>query len=139
MSEIKSEKKTLAKWIDKNKLDKKLLSTNINAIDFLKENPEFINFTSLSKNPKAINILIENIDKINWYSLSENEAAIDILIQYPENIYWINFCSNKGIFNHNMQNIEELLIKYLESSPERTVKLCCSKLSANPNAVDFLG
>jgi hypothetical protein len=55
------------------------LSLNSNAIDFLKENPEKINWIYLSQNENAIELLANNQDKIDWYNLSKNPNAIELL------------------------------------------------------------
>ena len=48
------------------------LSTNPNAIDFLKKNINLINYAFLSENPNAIDLLEANIDKVNFHHLSKN-------------------------------------------------------------------
>jgi len=43
----------LRDWIDPEKLDNDLLNSNLNAIDYLKENPNIIHWPYLSSNPKC--------------------------------------------------------------------------------------
>ena len=42
------------------------MSKNPNAISFLEQNFDAINWQGLSSNPNAIDILERNISKINW-------------------------------------------------------------------------
>jgi hypothetical protein len=71
----------LLDWIDINRLDWNGLSSNINAIDLLKENTEHLDWYFLSKNPAAIELLLANQDKIDWKMLSMNphKDAIKLL------------------------------------------------------------
>ena len=78
----------LLDWIDIRKLNLNYLSFNKNAIDFLRENPEHINWHLLSGNINAISLLEENEDKIDWYILSGNPNAIKLL---KNNIDKINY------------------------------------------------
>jgi hypothetical protein len=59
----------------------------------LEQNPDKINWESLSENPNAIDILEKNPDKINWINLLKNENAIDLL----ENNDFINKCYNQEL------------------------------------------
>ena len=65
-------------WIDKNKLNWQLLSSNKNAIELLKANQYNIYRSKLSKNPNAIELLKANQDKINLNRLSSNPNAIEL-------------------------------------------------------------
>ena len=65
----------LRDWIDSSKLNYKILSSNPNAIELLKENPDKINWSFLSENPNAIELLRKNKAKIDWYQLSFNLEA----------------------------------------------------------------
>ena len=59
----------LRDWIDIDKLEWCLLSSNPNAINLLEENPDKIDWSNLSSNPNAIKLLEENPDKIDWCEL----------------------------------------------------------------------
>ena len=62
----------LLNWIDKDKLDWNWISSNVNAIELLKKNPEKINCYQLSRNFNAIKLLNKNPDNIYWGRLEEN-------------------------------------------------------------------
>ena len=64
----------LRDWIPLNNLYLYLLSENPNAIEYLKENPDKIDWDYLSSNPNAIELLEKNKDKIDWYLLSKNPS-----------------------------------------------------------------
>jgi hypothetical protein len=86
------------------------LSSNKNAIELLKENPDKINWNWLSKNenPNAISLLKENQDKINWKALSSNKNAIDLLRDNLDKIDWFYLCLNPNaieIIKENLDNI----------------------------------
>ncbi len=79
-------------------------------IDKLNLEPIKIDWSELSKNPNAIHFLKNNLDKIDWNSLSlnENPEAIELLENDPNKINWINFCLNKS----------PKVIKLLEENPD---------------------
>ncbi len=49
-----------------------MLSSNLNAIELLKENKNKIDWNYLSMNPNAIELLKENQNKIYWWIFSRN-------------------------------------------------------------------
>ena len=61
-------------WIDIEELYWSELSSNINAIDLLKNK---INWIALSHNQNAIDLLKENQDKIDWYLISSNLSILE--------------------------------------------------------------
>ena len=65
----------------------------INWIDIDK-----INWVILSSNPNAIQLLEQNIDKISWYMLSSNPNAIHLLEQHQYDIEWTYLSANPSIF-----------------------------------------
>jgi hypothetical protein len=69
----------LRDWVDINKINWTILSSNPNAISTLEKNIDKINWKWLSKNPNAIDLLKKNIDKIDWEFLSKNPNAINLL------------------------------------------------------------
>jgi hypothetical protein len=56
-------KKQLLNWISIDNLNKKMLSKNPNAINYLKENPDIIAWDYLSGNQNAIELLSEKFEK----------------------------------------------------------------------------
>ena len=58
-------RKVLLEWIPINKLDCDMLSLNLNAINFLEENEDKINWRYLSENPNAIKLLENNKNEHN--------------------------------------------------------------------------
>ena len=78
----------LLDWINKDKLKWGRLSTNPNAIDFLKKNPSKIDWSWLSGSPNAIELLENNRRKIDWVQLSCNPNAISLLEKNLKNINW---------------------------------------------------
>jgi hypothetical protein len=64
------------------------------AIQFLKENPEYIDWEILSTNPAAIDLLLENYTKIEWIHFCKNPAAIEFLLQDEDAIVWNAFSEN---------------------------------------------
>ena len=61
---------TLREWIDIEKLNYTILSSNPKAIELLKTKPKEIVWYQLSSNPNAIELLKKNPKKINWHHLS---------------------------------------------------------------------
>ena len=100
----------LLDWIDINKLNWRLLSSNPNAIEILRENPDKINWHQLSRNPNAIELLKENPEKINWNELSSNPNAIEILKENHNKINWDELSNNASIFilDNNDQKKQKL-------------------------------
>ena len=90
-------------------------SRNTAAVDFLRENPQYIDWPRLSGNSAAIDILMANPDKIDFRGLSLNPAAVDILANYPEMLnrmdvydwYFLNYNTNPDIIN------------FLEANPDK--------------------
>jgi hypothetical protein len=68
------------------------------------ENPDKIDWCSLSGNPAAIQLLEKNPDRIFWYYLSSNPLAIDLIEEMlktkPDKIDWFNFCSGNKDYNY---------------------------------------
>ena len=131
----------LRNWVLNNRrfqINSKYLSQNPNAIDYLKENPELIDWGYLSTNPNAIKLLenkfkeennltereLQNLtpkNKINWLYLSENPKAKKLLEAKYEK--------------------EKLLDDYelaQKIGRDRFLYLNWRKLSANPCAIDLL-
>jgi hypothetical protein len=111
-------KYVLRSWIPINKLNGHGLSSNPNAIDFLEENRNMIDWRELSSNPNAIELLKENPDKIYWVYLSANpdQKAIEMLKANSDRISWGYIAQN--------------------SNPE-AIKLIEEKIKVNPEIIHF--
>lgn len=124
----------LRKGIPFDKLEKDTLSSNINAIDFLIENPHLINWRYLSENPKAIQLLEVKFKEEG--KLSKEELA---MVPDNEKIDWRNLSGNP-------EATELIKAKYMKEqlSPEETTalkifeRLDWRNLSANPCALEIL-
>jgi hypothetical protein len=119
----------LYKWINTNNLISYALSRNINAIQYLQNNPRFINWYGLceNRNPAVLPILYKNKEHIKWNKLSSNPLAMDLIITNMDKIDWKELSSN----THFMAM--ELLMKNMD-------KIDWNKLSLNSNdwAIDLL-
>jgi hypothetical protein len=130
------------------KIHNEFLSQNSNAIDFLKDNIQRINFDSLSDNtnPDAIKLLKMNInnENINWNKLSKNPAAIEILKENPNKIVWAYLCSNTNLeaidmLKTKVENEENLSIKTYRQKNEYSFKyINWVNLSKNPAAIEII-
>ena len=130
------------------KIHNEFLSQNSNAIDFLKDNIQRINFDSLSDNtnPYAIKLLKMNInnENINWNKISKNPAAIEILKENPNKIVWAYLCSNTNLeaidmLKTKVENEENLSIKTYRQKNEYSFKyINWVNLSKNPAAIEII-
>jgi hypothetical protein len=77
------------------------------AIQFLKSNPEYINWDYISSNPMAMEWIHANPDKINNNMLNLNPNALDLLT--PSNINWYWFCKNPSLFKCKFINEQMIL------------------------------
>ena len=109
-----SVKYELLDWIDIDKLNWDLLSSNPNAIQLLSKNKEKIKWYLLSSNPNAINLLKNNPDKIDWHLLSQNPNDIDLLKNNPDKIDWDYISLNPSIFKEIKEDNLELVKRTLE-------------------------
>ena len=94
--------------MDEFKKDFYFDSCNPASIDFLKKNPEKIDWERLSANPAAIHLLEKNPEKIDWEELSTNPAAIHLLKKNPEKISWSRLSFNPAAINLLEKNPEEI-------------------------------
>jgi hypothetical protein len=92
--------------INKNYIDYNLLSLMPEAVDFLKENPDKINWINLCNNPSShiIPILEKNMDKIDWYYLSGNSYVISFLKQHKDKINWDGLSYNYSAYQLLFEN-----------------------------------
>ena len=93
---------------------------NPNAIHLIEQNPNSINWDSLSENPNAIPLLEQYPDKINWDILSVIPNAIHLLEQNPEKIDWDILSYNPAIFEIDYN----ALYKRIEPFKEQLIAKC---------------
>lgn len=136
-----------------NNVNKRHISTNpsTKAIDFLIQNPQYIDWDYISYNrssnigllfdkyKRSINwnmicfnessskFLSSNLDRINWYILSSNESddAIDLMEEYPENVCYSALSHNKNPRAINLLKDNLCRVNWVG-------------LSSNPNALELL-
>jgi hypothetical protein len=153
----------LKDWIPPKKLDWKYLSSNPNAIELLKANPQKINWEGLSanssqyaiemlkaypkkidwfylstnQNPYAIELLKANPEKIDWEGLSGNPNATKLLKANPEKIDWGWLSANPSQYAIELlkANPDEIQMPYLSSNPN---PYAIELLKANPDEIDWL-
>jgi len=96
-------------------IDWQSLSGNANAYDLISNNLDKLNWTFLSRNtnPNVINILKKNINKIDWKSFSRNKNALYILKQNKNKINWSSLAENPNpkaidLFYDNALNISTI-------------------------------
>jgi hypothetical protein len=146
-------------WIPLDKLEWSELSFNSEAIFFLEQHPDRIDWYRLCTNehPRAVEWLEQNPDKIDWWQLARNPYAVHLLqarFKSHSNdlttASWMRFC----FANPNPKIVQFLreaqipidwsilstnqgswAVKLLEKHPE---KIDWYQLSANPYAVHLL-
>ena len=97
-------------WIDQDKLDRRFLNFNSNAIYFLEKNKNKVLPYILTENtnPYAMNILKEqlnNMDDITLCDLFRNPNAISIIENNKEKLQSINCLWNALSINSNAMHI----------------------------------
>jgi hypothetical protein len=146
----------LLDWIDPNKLNYLNISKNINAIDYLKENEDKINWNVLIQNNnfEATELLMKNknkFDVIKKYYLFENFIGLEpsLIIdnfyklfmpskyEFNTEIYFSeNFLGFEKILIDNFYNLDETFISYdkiIKLLRENKDKIDWKKLSQNEN------
>jgi hypothetical protein len=148
-----STKHILRKGIPIDKLEKESLSSNPNAIEYLLEHPQEINWGNLSGNPKAIHLLeekykeenklskeelanIPNDKKIDWRALSSNPEADELIkAKYkkeqlsPDNTNALSIIERLNWRNLSGNPCALEILKV----PENRHKIDWRALSGNPN------
>jgi hypothetical protein len=81
-----------------DKINKSILSKNINALPIIIKYPQFIDWYEISGNSGAIPLIEQNLDRINWSKLSGNPSAIHILMNNIDKIDWYEISANPEIF-----------------------------------------
>ncbi len=125
----KEPKYELRSWINRERLDNICLCVNPNAIDYLEENPNEINYDYLSQNINGSRLFFKNPEKLNKPWLSKNPGAIDFLQEYPEKIFYRSLCAN-----HSPDAIDMLL----DDIEDNKHSLDWFDLSMNPYAMPIL-
>jgi hypothetical protein len=62
------------------------INTSPKAIEYLKCNPDKIDWVFLSMNPAAEELILENLDKIDWTTLSKNPIIFEFNIYKSETV-----------------------------------------------------
>ena len=115
----------------KNRLDIEELCSNPNAINIIKEHPDWIDMECLAMNhsPLAMDMMKEYLDNNDdpdvWYNLSKNPFAVDILFENMSKVH-IPYLS---------QNPHPRVIDYLSVNPSY---IDWYFLSAMPEAIDII-
>ena len=89
-----------------DQIDWESLSSNPAAIQILEDNPHLIEWSALSSNPAAIHLLEANPDQIDWFILNENPAAIDLLEANLDKIEHTIY-ENPNIFEYDYEGMKE--------------------------------
>jgi len=131
-----------------------IININENAINFLRNNPRYINYSRLCYREHGIEFVDELIknnefDKINWGGVSSNPAAMHILNNpdYYGYIDWCNILFNKNaveFVKHNLHMVNKYWyviceIPHLIDIIEQNInKIDWNGLSKNYNAIHIL-
>ena len=128
----------LRSWVLNNKrftTEIGTLSENPNAINFLTENPDLIDWRVLSKNPKAIKLLEMKIKEDNKLT----EAEFNLLPKNKDRISWLDLSDNpkaKKLLEAKFEKEEYDLAQGIRGNT--FLYLNWRRLSANPCAIDLL-
>lgn len=135
----------LRPWFSSRWLDKRLLSSNLNAIDYLTDNPSLIDWVNLSRNPNAIRLIECYPNQIHWTNLSENPNAIHLIESNLTKISWLKLSINPNAIHLLEANLDKICwnflsmnteaIHILESNPHR---ICWNRLMSNHNALHLI-
>ena len=108
-------------------------------IPILKENPDKIDWYYLSGNPYVFHFLKENQNKINWDGLSFNSCAFSLLKENEDKINWINIC-----LNENPKVIKEIIGSNLnkkeiswEALSQNITNEAITLLKENPDKINW--
>ena len=93
-------------------------------VSILKKNLNEINWVYLceNENPEVIPILLENPDKIEWYSLSKNPNAIKLLEENQDKINWSYLSKNSAIFELDYEKMTENNLDFYEDLIKEVMK-----------------
>ena len=149
---------TLLPWIDAKRLRNIGLCMNPNAIDYLIQNPQLLEYRYLSYNPNAYNLLMEQQDKIcetmfllnthkgvsdivktykspHWKHICQNPALIDLIKANPDKIHWDSLSRNSAAVSILIENFDKISWSEfcLNTSPE-AIKV----IVEHPDKIDAL-
>lgn len=82
-------------------------NTSPEIIEYLQNNPQYIDWSSLSGNPSAIKILENNVKNIDWFGLCKNPEAGKLLQSTNAMIYWDVLATNPCIFQTNAKEYRD--------------------------------
>jgi len=83
------------------------------AIQFLKSNPQYMNWAFLSSNPYAMTLLRANPDKIHRDMINLNPNALDLIT--PFNINWFWFSKNPALFKSNFAQTDDEMLMHVDT------------------------
>ena len=144
-------------WVYENidKLDMSIISRHPEAILYLKENPDKIDWDAFSENsdPNAIELIVNNINKVNWKNLSRNKGAYKLLLCNKQNIDWNELGHNTApnihlLYEGNIDKIKNWIpicknrtpwiINILDDNIDKLNKDEILELSSNPTAIPLI-
>jgi len=131
-----------------------MLTCNKNAVNFLRNNPEYIEYYRLCGKEHGIEFVDElikknELNKIDWHELSKNPAVMHILNDpmYYEYINWKNIINNMNaveLVKNNLHMVKKywncICSKYyfIDIIEQNMNKIDWDSLSANYNAIHIL-
>jgi hypothetical protein len=113
-----------------NKIEYIRLITNINSLDIIENNIEYIDtrlvWEYLSQNPGLCNIISKNINNnmLSWFHISRNKNAINIILENFDKIDWIGLVLNTNaieILENNIDKINTSLLIYNDNIFNSTI------------------
>ena len=148
-------------WDRLTEENKRFLSVNPAAMNYLKKHPDlidlhqFVNMQAIDKNTHQkffIKFIQSKIDKLNstdWFKLSSNPFAIKILKANLDKVDWQGISQNPQAFHLLEQNRNKINWYYLSSNPnamellqnellQPTPRINWQRLCMNPNAMRII-
>ena len=136
----------LLDWIPVEKLEMRELSEQPEAVEFLRENPEYIDWQTITSNSAAVSIMENNIDKIDFSWLSSQAHGVHLLKKYKERINWHDFSVNPAgisLIEENLDKVDwamlsqnENAIHILENNLDKINWECLCQ--SNDNCISFI-
>lgn len=113
--------------------------------NYIRNNPECVNWTGLALNPRAMNLLRSNLNHIDWSYLSSNPVAIELLEENFDEIHWGYLSGNPAAIylleaNQDLIDWESLSINpaAIDLLKQNLDKVDWDALAHNPMAVDLV-
>ena len=105
------------------------LNTSPLVIDYIRENPDLIRYTSLISNKNALRLIEEYIDELSFYN-------VQMLYANPNALHLVSlFCPPKISWEYLSSNTNPIAIQLLR---ENIDKIHWGRLSENEAAIDIL-